>query len=125
MCITAQWTRRDFLRDERMPLSKSSFTADPLHRACAHMLCMAVMSVSFISAPAFAQRGLKNVPVPDPDVELKSFKVQEGFQANLFADTKLMHKPIQMNFDARGRLWVASSEIYPQIKPGQVADDKI
>ncbi len=30
-----------------------------------------------------------------------------------------------MNFDARGRLWVASSEIYPQITPGQVANDKI
>ncbi len=30
-----------------------------------------------------------------------------------------------MNFDARGRLWVASSEVYPQIKPGQVANDKV
>ena len=30
-----------------------------------------------------------------------------------------------MNFDPRGRLWVASSEIYPQIKPGEKANDKI
>src|SRR5262249_18846885 len=36
-----------------------------------------------------------------------------------------MAKPIQMNFDERGRLWVASSEVYPHIKPGQVANDKI
>src|SRR5690606_10692118 len=28
-------------------------------------------------------------------------------------------------FDERGRLWVASSSVYPQIKPGQKADDKI
>ena len=30
-----------------------------------------------------------------------------------------------MNFDAKGRLWVASSEVYPQIKPGEVANDKV
>ena len=30
-----------------------------------------------------------------------------------------------MNFDPAGRLWVASSEVYPQIKPGQVANDKV
>jgi hypothetical protein len=34
-------------------------------------------------------------------------------------------KPIQMNFDPKGRLWVASSSVYPQIEPGQKADDKI
>ena len=30
-----------------------------------------------------------------------------------------------MNFDAEGKLWVATSEVYPQIKPGQKANDKI
>src|SRR5438105_4439689 len=30
-----------------------------------------------------------------------------------------------MNFDPQGRLWVASSSVYPQISPGQTADDKI
>ena len=30
-----------------------------------------------------------------------------------------------MNFDPKGRLWVASSSVYPQIEPGQKADDKI
>ena len=30
-----------------------------------------------------------------------------------------------MNFDEQGRLWIASSEVYPQIMPGQVANDKI
>jgi len=79
----------------------------------------------FFAAPAFAQRGLKDVPKPDASAELKNFKVAAGFEVNLFADSKLMHKPIQMNFDARGRLWVASSEVYPQIKPGQAASDKV
>ena len=30
-----------------------------------------------------------------------------------------------MNFDAKGRLWVASSEAYPQILPGEMAADKV
>ncbi len=65
------------------------------------------------------------IPDPDPEVERKSFKVADGFEVNLFASDPLLAKPIQMNFDAAGRLWIASSNAYPQIKPGQKADDKI
>src|SRR5205823_8408570 len=32
---------------------------------------------------------------------------------------------IEINWDAQGRLWVASSEVYPQIKPGQPATDSV
>jgi putative heme-binding domain-containing protein len=69
----------------------------------------------------------KSVPVVDSDaeVERKSFEVADGFEVNLFASDPLLAKPIQMNFDARGRLWVASSEVYPQIKPGEIANDKV
>ncbi|MBY0514173.1 MAG: c-type cytochrome, partial [Gemmataceae bacterium] len=55
----------------------------------------------------------------------KTFVVAPGFEVNLYAADPLLAKPIQMNFDPQGRLWVASSEVYPQIQPGQVADDKI
>jgi putative heme-binding domain-containing protein len=65
------------------------------------------------------------VPDPDPEIERKSFKIAEGFEVHLFAADPLLAKPIQMNFDAAGRLWVATSETYPQIKPGQKANDKI
>ena len=79
-----------------------------------------------MSGPALrAQNDLKDIPDPDPEVERKSFQVAEGFEVNLFAADPLLAKPIQMNFDPAGRLWVASSEVYPQIKPGQVANDKI
>ena len=37
----------------------------------------------------------------------------------------LIAKPLQINFDPAGRLWIASSEVYPQITPGAVADDKV
>ena len=77
-----------------------------------------------VPAAAFAQKDAV-IPDPDPEVERKSFQVADGFEVNLFAADPLLAKPIQMNFDPAGRLWVASSEVYPQIKPGQVANDKI
>jgi putative heme-binding domain-containing protein len=74
---------------------------------------------------AFAQRELKDIPDPDPELERKSFIVADGFEVNLYAADPRIAKPIQMNFDAQGRLWIASSSIYPQIQPGQAATDKI
>ncbi|MBI5775718.1 MAG: HEAT repeat domain-containing protein [Verrucomicrobia bacterium] len=62
----------------------------------------------------------KFTPQPHPD-----FEVADGFEVTLWAENPLLNKPIQMNFDPQGRLWVASSEVYPQIEPGQAATDKI
>ena len=88
---------------------------------------IAVLAALCLSAAtnALAQRNLKDIPDPDPELERKTFIVDEGFEVNLFAGDPQMAKPIQMNFDARGRLWIASSEVYPHIKPGQAASDKI
>ena len=72
-----------------------------------------------------AQRNLKKIPSPDPEIERKSFQVAPGFEVNLYASDPKIAKPIQMNFDPQGRLWIASSETYPQIKPGQQANDRI
>ena len=60
-----------------------------------------------------------------PDSELASFKVADGFEVNLFASDPDVTKPIGINFDADGRLWVVSSSIYPQLKPGDVPNDKV
>src|SRR5687768_8042292 len=78
-----------------------------------------------LASPALAQRELKEIPNPDAELERKTFILPEGMEVNLWAGDPQMHKPIQMNFDAQGRLWIASSEVYPQIKPGQPATDKI
>ena len=62
----------------------------------------------------------------DPAVELASFKVAPGFEVNLFASEKDgVIKPIQMRWDARGRLWVIQSTTYPQLKPGEEPNDKV
>jgi putative membrane-bound dehydrogenase-like protein len=77
------------------------------------------------SPRAFGQRAPFPIPDPDPEIERKSFVVADGFEVNLFAADPLIAKPLQINFDPAGRLWIASSEVYPQITPGAVADDKV
>src|SRR5688572_21692635 len=62
----------------------------------------------------------KFTPQPPPE-----FQVADGLEVTLWAENPLLNKPIQMNFDPQGRLWVVSSELYPQIEPGQAATDKI
>ncbi|MFI4875750.1 MAG: PVC-type heme-binding CxxCH protein [Blastopirellula sp. JB062] len=80
---------------------------------------------SWLASDLYAQRDLTDIPDPDPAKELETFLIADGFEVNLYAADPAIAKPIQMNFDAEGRLWVASSSVYPQIKPGEVADDKI
>ena len=61
-----------------------------------------------------------------PAAELASFQIAEGFDVNLFAsEADGVVKPIQMRFDARGRLWVIGSTVYPQLEPGRKPNDKV
>src|SRR5260221_9520252 len=96
----------------------------PCHRTTRGAYATPLAIAMFVVAPVFAQRDAK-VPDPDPELERKALQVADGFEVNLFAADPMLAKPIQMNFDAAGRLWVACSEVYPQIKPGQKANDKI
>jgi len=86
-----------------------------------------LLSISLFLPSAFliAQRNLKDIPDPSTENQLKSFQVHEDFEINLFAADPAIAKPIQMNWDRKGRLWIASSSTYPQIKPGEKASDKI
>lgn len=53
-----------------------------------------------------------------PNEEMQGFKVPAGFRVQLFADEMLLGgKPINMAFDARGRLWVSSTREYPYAVP--------
>ncbi|AKP53399.1 PVC-type heme-binding CxxCH protein [Cyclobacterium amurskyense] len=74
---------------------------------------------------ANAQNALRDIPSTDPQVQMDRFQVADGFEVNLFATDPMVVKPIQMNWDAQGRLWVVSSTIYPHLRPGETANDKI
>jgi putative heme-binding domain-containing protein len=85
------------------------------------------LALALVAPGSSCARGQANgsVPDPDPELERRALQVADGFEISLFAADPLLAKPIHMNFDAAGRLWIASSETYPQIKPGQKANDKI
>ena len=78
-----------------------------------------------LAQAVLAQRNFSGTVETDPEKERATFKMAPGFEANLFAADPLLAKPIQMSWDIKGRLWVACSETYPQIKPGESARDKI
>lgn len=64
-----------------------------------------------------------------PAEELKAFKIDPRFEVSCFVSEEdfpgLFQKPIAIRFDAKGRLWVSTSTTYPQILPGQEAEDQI
>lgn len=48
-----------------------------------------------------------------PADERKTFTVPAGFDVQLVASEPDIQKPMQMAFDAKGRLWVTTSHLYP------------
>jgi hypothetical protein len=63
-----------------------------------------------------------------PADELKAFRVDPRFEVNLFASEEQFPEianPIQMRWDARGRLWVSTSITYPHIYPGNEPQDRL
>ena len=75
-----------------------------------------------VSATIRQDRAVLNT---DPQAELEAFQIAEGFEVSLFAAEPMVIKPIQMNWDADGRLWVVTSTAYPHLKTGEQANDKI
>ncbi len=54
--------------------------------------------------------------------------IGKNLKGNLFADEKMfpeLAKPVQMSFDAKGRLWVACWPTYPHWKPKEEMNDKL
>ncbi len=63
-----------------------------------------------------------------PADELAAFRVDPRFEVNLFASEEEFPDiacPIQMRWDAKGRLWVSCSTTYPHVYPGREPEDKI
>lgn len=60
---------------------------------------------------------------------LSTIKVPEGYKIELFASEEEFEdlaNPVQLSFDNKGRLWVATMPSYPHYKPGdEKPDDKI
>jgi putative heme-binding domain-containing protein len=64
----------------------------------------------------------------DGAAAIQKMTVAKGMKINLFASEKdfpELAKPVQMAFDAKGRLWVAAWPSYPHWKPKEEMNDKL
>lgn len=59
---------------------------------------------------------------------ISKMRLEEGMEVTLFASEKTfpeLTNPVQMSFDSKGRLWVATWHSYPHWKPNQPMTDKL
>ena len=68
------------------------------------------------------------ITITTPEESKQTFTLPDGYEINLFASEEQfpdLRKPVQMTFDAKGRLWVTTMASYPMYLPGRPVDDKI
>lgn len=84
-----------------------------------------LLPVGLQAADPFAE-GVRPTDPLTPAQEAMSFHLPPGFTIELVASEPQIAKPMNMAFDARGRLWVTTSYEYPfPKKPGEAARDAI
>lgn len=77
---------------------------------------------SLFSGPLFNEH-IRSTEARTPEDERKGFKLPEGFEISLYASEPDIGKPINIAFDAKGRVWVTQSFEYPfPATPGEGKD---
>ena len=71
------------------------------------------------------QQNIRPTEPRTPEEELKGFILPPGFEIQLFASEPDIEKPMNITFDAKGRLWVTSSFEYPFPTVGSTGTDKL
>ena len=112
------------MKVSKVTMQKISVFASP-NKSLIFLKRISILPLMLLITSSVNQKDQKENPDPDVRKELQSFKVAEGFEVSLWAAEPLVAKPIQMNWDADGRLWVVSSTAYPHLKTGEEANDKI
>ncbi len=64
-------------------------------------------------AEASSRDGNLDAPPSTPEQQRAMFHLPPGFEIQLVAAEPAIQKPMNLNFDAAGRLWVTGSEMYP------------
>ena len=77
------------------------------------VLCTVALGLSAVAAEdPFADVIRKTEPLT-PEEEVQTFHLPPGFEAQLVASEPEIGKPMNMAFDAKGRLWITQSREYP------------
>ncbi len=76
---------------------------------------------------AVASDGKSNLHTRSPRDQLKTFRLPDGYKVNLYASELNfpIANPMAIQFDARGRLWVANTPTWPHSLPGKQPQDSI
>lgn len=77
---------------------------------------------SRFSGPKFSEH-IRSTEARTPEEQRAGFVLPEGFEIQLYASEPDIGKPINLTFDARGRMWVTQSYEYPfPASPGKGSD---
>ena len=98
-----------------------------MRRACTltAALCLFASNLARAQAPPLSELVASTGP-RTPEEEIKGFHLPPGFKIQLVAAEPQIHKPMNLGFDDKGRLWVTSSLEYPwPAKPGAKARDEV
>ena len=70
----------------------------------------------------------QEITILPPEEAVKKFSVAEGYKVTLFAsevEFPDIKNPVQITFDAKGRLWVSTMPSYPGYQPPNKPNDKL
>ncbi|MCR9201087.1 MAG: c-type cytochrome [Planctomycetaceae bacterium] len=113
------------------PHSPAEFATQPVQRPCAPVWPVAWVPWIVLLLPVSLSAQQTDDPFAavvrtteplSPAAQQQTFSVPEGFQVTLFAAEPDIQKPLNMAFDADGRLWVTGSNAYPHPAEGQGTD---
>ncbi len=78
-----------------------------MHLARLLLICISLASPHLLQAEEDKARLIRNTEALPAEMEQRGFNLPTGFSIGLFADESLLgSKPINLAFDAEGRLWV-------------------
>jgi len=83
---------------------------------CLLVLALTLAAACVLAADPFAENIRTTAPLT-PDQERLSFHLPPGFEIQLVASEPEIGKPMNLAFDARGRLWLTQSREYPYAAP--------
>ena len=90
------------------------------------VLCLLLFTTAALAqnADPFAE-GVRTTEPLTPAEQRAKFKLPPGFEIQLVAAEPDLRKPMNMAFDATGRLWVSESREYPfPVETGSLRQDK-